>query len=216
MNKRLKISILVDDPDSWIVPYAKDLCGRLAFAHTVKLYFDAEKIPHGDILFLLGCSSIVKRDILKRNRHNLVVHESDLPRGRGFSPVAWQVLAGKNRIPVVLFEAMEDSDAGPVYLKEQIRLDGGELLQEIRLKQGMKTIEMVLRFLRKWPRIKSTPQIGKPTFYRRRYEKDDMIDPRKSTIANFNHLRIVDNEKYPAWFRYKGNRYIIKIYEAKD
>ncbi len=41
--------------------------------------------------FFLGCSKIAGPDVLNRNKYNLVVHESALPKGKGFAPVAWQI-----------------------------------------------------------------------------------------------------------------------------
>lgn len=215
MNEKLKISILLDNPHSWIVPFAQDIRQGLLEHYDVELYFKASEIPKGDILFLLGCTSIVSSEILQRNKHNLVIHESDLPKGRGWSPVSWQVLEGKNKIPVVLFEATEMLDAGPIYLKDYIELDGKELLTEIKQKQGEKTTELIYKFLKKWPNINGKPQVGEPSYYPKRTEKDDILDSEKTIIENFNHLRIVDNEKYPARFKFKGQTYILKIYKEK-
>ena len=210
----MKISILVDDPDSWIIPFAREIVARLSAVHEIDLYFNASEILEGDMLFLLGCTSIISREILQRNKHNLVVHESDLPMGKGWSPVAWQVLEGKNTIPIVLFEANEKLDAGPIYLRDYIELDGTELLPEIKQKQGKKTAALVYRFVKKWPSIRGKAQTGEATYYRKRTEMDDELDPEKTVGEHFNHLRIVDNEKYPAWFHYKGQKYIIKIFKA--
>ncbi|MGA2331274.1 MAG: formyltransferase family protein [Syntrophales bacterium] len=216
MRKALRITILVDNPDSWILPYAKQIQEALAELHYVKLCLSSWDIPEGDILFLLGCTSMVRGEILKRNKNNLVVHESDLPSGRGWSPVAWQVLEGKSLIPIVLFEATEEMDAGPIYLQDFMALDGSELLGEIRRKQAEKTAELVRRFVELWPEIQGKRQIGDPTYYARRRSIDDALDPRKSIIENFNHLRIVDNEKYPAWFEHLGRKYKIKIYSYDE
>ncbi len=76
---------------------------------------------------------------MKFNKHNLVIHESDLPKGKGWSPVTWQVLEGKDVIPITLFEAAKNVDAGDIYLQEFIHLDGSELLEEIKHKQGVYT-----------------------------------------------------------------------------
>jgi len=209
----LKISILVDNHNSWIAPYAKDICIQLSEQHDINLYFKASTVPTGDILFLVGCTTIISNIILKRNKLNLVIHESNLPKGRGWSPVSWQVIEGKNKIPIVLFEAQEEVDSGPIYMKEYIELDGTELLPEIKQKQGKKTVELIHKFLEKWPNVKGTPQIGKSSFYPKRTLEDDFLNIEKSIIDNFNHLRVVDNEKFPAWFKFKGQKYILKIYK---
>ena len=49
-------------------------------------------MSEGGILCLLGCEK--KFNALHLNTHNLVVHESDLPFGKGMSPFTWQVVEG--------------------------------------------------------------------------------------------------------------------------
>ena len=214
MSKTLKISILVDNPDSWIVPFAQDIQRRLAEQHDANLYFKASDIPEGDMLFLLGCTSIIPREILQRNKNNLVVHESDLPKGRGWSPITWQVLEGKNRIPIVVFEATEELDAGPIYLKDCIEFNGSELLPELKKKQGEKTVELALQLIDMYPNLVGTPQEGKPSVYPKRSRKDDEIDPSKSIAECFNQLRVLNNEEFPAWFSHRGHTYKLNIYKS--
>ena len=213
INENLKISILVDNPDSWIVPYAEEIVIELSKKNECELYFDSEDISEGDILFLLGCTTIIPKGVLRKNKHNFVVHESELPQGRGWSPVSWQVLEGRNSIPIVLFEAVEQIDAGPIYLRDSIELDGTELLPEIKRKQAEKTEELIFKLIDKWPDIKGRPQTGKGSYYRRRGIDDDRLDVNKTIAEQFNHLRIVDNKRYPAWFEYKGQEYYLKIYK---
>lgn len=213
--KKLKLSILCDTPDSWIVPYVKQIVERVKRPHDCCFVTKAADIETGDMLFLLGCTRIVPDDILKRNKHNFVVHESDLPAGRGFSPVSWQVLEGKSEIPIVLFEATKDVDAGAIYLKDAINLEGTELIDEIRAKQAAKTEALVMELLDRWPDITPQEQQGEPTYYRKRLVQDDCLDVHKTIAEQFNHLRIVHNDQYPAWFEYKGRKFILRIYPAE-
>jgi methionyl-tRNA formyltransferase len=215
-EERLDISILVDDPLCWIMPFAEDICRRLSKDHNAGLYLKASEVPTGDMLFLLGCTSIIPDEILRRNKHNLVVHESDLPKGRGWSPLTWQVIEGKNRIPILLFEATEELDGGAIYFKDYIELDGTELLPEIKRKQGEKTAELVYRFVESWPDALGMAQDGVPTYYKKRTEFDDELDANKTIAESFNLLRIAHNEEHPAWFRYRGKKYILKIFEKKE
>lgn len=210
----MNITVLVDDPDSWIIPYVYELRSLLPAKYTLTIVHKHNDVPQGEILFLIGCTRIVSKATLGLNKHNIVIHESNLPKGKGWSPVSWQVLEGKNSIPIVAFEATEELDAGDIYLNDYIYLDGTELYDEIKEKQGKKTIELILTFLNSYPGIKKTPQKDIPaTIYRKRTREDDEIDINKTISDNFNLLRIVNNEKYPAWFIYKGVKYMLKIYK---
>ncbi len=210
----LKITILVDNPKSWLVTYALQIQDKLSMSHDVSFCNMADNVEQGDILFLLGCTSIIKPEILKRNRYNFVVHESDLPKGRGWSPVSWQVVEGKNKIPIMLIEAAEAVDSGDIYLRDYFSLDGTELLGEIKEKQGKKTVELVLDFMKTWPDITPVSQKGSPQYYRRRTMEDNRLEIDKSISENFKYLRVADNEKFPAWFEIKGQKYILKIEKA--
>lgn len=209
----MKIQVLVDNPNSWILPYSKQLISKIydEFEIKVTLLHNHDDVEKGDLLFLLACEKIFKK--LDYNSYNLVIHESDLPRGKGWSPLTWQVLEGKKRIPITLFEAVKAVDAGEVYLQDYIELVGHELLTEIKHQQGLKTIDLILEFIRNKTKISGKAQEGESTFYAKRSPKDSALDIHKSIDEQFNLLRIVDNERYPAFFEKNGQKYIIKIYK---
>ena len=49
---------------------------------------NAADVQEGGVAFFLSCVKLTPPGVLARNHHNLVVHASALPHGRGFSPVA--------------------------------------------------------------------------------------------------------------------------------
>lgn len=210
------VQILVDNPNSWILEYAKQLSESVAskFGFETRLLSDHDEVVSGDILCLLSCQKIFKK--LDLNKHNLVVHESELPKGKGWSPLTWQILEGKNRIPITLFEAAERVDAGQIYDQAYIELSGDELLSEIKHLQGVKTIELIEKFLENVDIVEGTEQEGEETFYPKRTRKDSEIDVSKSIKEQFNLLRVCDNKRYPAFFTMNGKKYILKIYKEEN
>jgi methionyl-tRNA formyltransferase len=211
----MKISILVDK-DSWMVSYARSLMSILkGKKNTVKLYWNHEKIPRGECLVILSYEKVIPKNILSKNKRNLVVHESALPKGKGWSPLTWQILEGKNNIPITLFEATEMVDSGDIYFQDLMKFEGYELIDELRGKQGKKTIELVVKFFDEYPNIRAKKQEGEGSFYPRRKSEDSKLDINKSLKELFGKLRVVDNERYPAFFKYMGHRYIIKIYKDR-
>lgn len=52
----------------------------------------------GDILFLVSCTELVTEKIRERFRLTLVLHASDLPHGRGWSPHIWDIVNGSEEI----------------------------------------------------------------------------------------------------------------------
>jgi methionyl-tRNA formyltransferase len=186
--------------------------------HKVTFLHKAEAVPVGDILFILGFFKIVPRAVLSRNRMNLVVHESALPKGRGWSPVTWLVLEGAKAIPLTLFEAVERVDAGKIFLRDKVKLRGDELLPEIQTKVAANIMRLCERFVASYPAIlrRGVEQRGKATYYPRRKPEDSRLDPKKSIANQFNLLRTVKNDVYPAYFKLRGSTYLLKIEKKKD
>jgi methionyl-tRNA formyltransferase len=214
----MKVTFLSDN-GSWknlaIAGLARKLRRK---GHRVSCIHKAERVQSGDILFILGFFKIVPAHVLKRNKTNLVVHESALPKGRGWSPVSWLTLEGARAIPLTLFEAVEKVDAGQVYLRDKVTLKGHELMTEIHAKVADSMMRLCEKFVRHYPSIlrKGAEQRGKPTYYPRRKAEDSRLDPKKSIAAQFNLLRTVDNDSYPAFFTFKGSTYLLKIEKKKS
>ena len=210
----MNITILTDNPSSWIIPYVDQLKKNLN-AHKVSHIFNIKDIDRGDVMLILSCEKIIPEEYLNYHQSNVVIHPSKLPLGKGWSPLAWQVLENSHTIPVSLFEAVASVDSGDVYLVDYINLKGHELNDEIKHKQGLLTAKMAQNYIDNFETLIGISQEGQETFYPRRKKKDNEIDINEPLRDQFNLLRIVDNERYPAHFYKDGVEYIIKIYKAK-
>ncbi|MEX0330100.1 MAG: UDP-2,4-diacetamido-2,4,6-trideoxy-beta-L-altropyranose hydrolase [Puniceicoccaceae bacterium] len=213
LDNKLRITIATAEK-SWMNGYIEQSVKEGAFKeHEVTVVHDAAKAPPGDMLFLLSYWSIADAATLGKHTHNLVVHASDLPKGKGWSPVSWQILEGCDRITFCLFEAVDKVDAGPIYLRKVMELQGDELLDEIRAQQAAISLELCARFSAEYPYSCATgePQQGEESFYPKRSPEDSRLDPHKPIAEQFNLLRIADNEAYPAFFEYEGKTYILRV-----
>jgi methionyl-tRNA formyltransferase len=210
-----KIAILTTKR-SWFTPFAKNFVKDMIKQNMcARLFYDHNMISDEyDIVFMISYFKVVPRTFLIRHKYVLVVHESGLPKGRGWAPLFWQILKGRNRIPIVLFHATKGIDEGDIYLKDYITLHRHELHDEIRKKQAEKSVDLCFRFFSE--NIKSKKQVGKPSFYRRRTPLDSELDVNKTLKQNFNLLRIVDNDRFPAFFHHRGKKYIIKVYKSRN
>lgn len=216
-GRRLRIAVC-SDQKSWLNSSIPELLLRwVADGHEVCWAHNATQLEAGDLCFYLSYGRIVKRNLLVRFTHNLVVHESNLPQGRGWSPVTWQILEGADEIPVTLLEAAADVDSGAIYAREKIRLNGGELIHELRAAQSAATLKLCRDFVENYPQSASKYRLqhGEPSYYPRRLPKDSEIDPRKSINELFNLFRVVDNDRYPAWFERSGELYKLRIEKRK-
>jgi len=208
----MRVHLLVDNRNSWIRAYALQWADELRGRGYDAVFGDCfDSLEEGEILFLLGCEMVLSDAQLKKHQCNLVVHESALPEGRGWSPLTWQILEGKREIHICLFEALEAVDTGPVYEQTVIVTEGHELIDELRRKQAQATWDLILRFLGKWPNVTGEMRAGKGKPYPRRTAEDSRLVLEKSLKDQFDLLRVVDNERYPAFFDHMGHRYVVKV-----
>ena len=162
-----KVSILLDPNNNWLNNYIS----RESFLeknYSIDIFEDEKKISGYDLVFVLGYTKILEDKFLSRNKLVMVIHESNLPKGRGFSPIQWQILEGVENIKVCLIEAKNKVDSGDIFETEEINLDGTELYDEIRFAQAAATIKLINKFLKKYPIFQREPQKGNPTYYRKR------------------------------------------------
>lgn len=195
------------DKDTWLNRgLAGLLIDLLAAGHVVNWTHNADKAPASDFCFYLSYGRIVGADTLARHAHNIVVHESALPRGRGWSPLTWQVLEGATSIPVRLFEAAVKVDSGPVYLEDTIMLRGDELVDDLRRLQADATIRLCHQFAAEYPEVlsRARAQSGEATYYQRRRPEDAQLNLDRTLREQTNLLRVSDNDRYPAWIDLNG------------
>lgn len=209
--------MILSDEKSWINEYIPDLAEEWeAQGHSVRWAHDVGQAGDGDFCFCLGLGQMVPRAVRQQFQHMLVVHESNLPKGRGWSPLTWQILDGANQIPVTLIEATDDVDSGPVYAQRWIALEGHELIDELRAAQAEATHALCRAFVDDYPdsAAQGREQIGEATYYPRRRPADSELDPHSSLAEQFNQLRVADNRRYPAFFECRGQRYVLQIGRA--
>lgn len=136
---------LLSDRGSWLNRYLPELIQALwERGHAVRWIHHPAQLAAGEVCLLLSCGRLLSAEQLALHRHNLVVHESALPQGQGWSPMTWQILEGASTIPITLFEAVADLDAGPIDLQRQIDLQGHELVEEWRGLQAQATLGLCL------------------------------------------------------------------------
>jgi len=206
------INLLCDNKKSWFWRYSENFKRDLEkLNHKVNICTVENELIKADVSAFISCIRLVSNEGLKKSTSNIVCHPSDLPAGKGSSPIAWELLKGANELTFTLFEAVEGVDSGPIYDKLKVKLSGHELNDEIKKIQAITTFEMILNYINSFPSVSSYQQVGKETFYKKRTPQDCELDINNSIKDQFNLLRIVDNDNYPAFFIYKNYKYTIKI-----
>jgi len=214
----MNISILCTDPSH---PVIDSLIGWTKVTtrkgHRAELIFDKMELKGGDILFLVSCSQIITDTERKKYKTTLVLHASDLPKGRGWSPHIWQLLDGENEITVSLLEASDPVDTGAIWLKTRFKLEGHELLPEINEKLFKAELFLMTKAVEEYGIIIPTEQGDDGcSYFTKRTPSNSQLDPNRTIAEQFDLLRVVDSNRYPAFFDYRGKRYLIKIEKLSD
>lgn len=172
----------------------------------------------GDLLFLVSCTEIVSEAVRQKYTHTLVIHASDLPEGRGWSPHIWDILNGKNEIVVCLLAATDKVDRGDVWHKIRCKIPKHYLYSDIIDVVNGAHLELMDFAIQNYKTIVPTPQPKniEPTYHPRRTPLDSMVSPNKTIVELFDQLRVCDAKRFPAFFEMDGKKFKISIGHYDD
>src|SRR4029077_10624843 len=74
-----------------------------------------------DVVFCLGWRTLIPMEVLDcAPSGGIAVHDSLLPRLRGFAPTNWGLVLGHDQLGATLFQLTDSVDAGDIYFQEAI------------------------------------------------------------------------------------------------
>lgn len=212
----MKVSILCSDAQHPVYSYLEEWKYTNEKYNDIELVTAKELIKGGDVLFLISCQEIIDIDIRRLYKKVLVIHASDLPSGRGWSPHVWQILEGKSEITISLLEAGDKVDSGDIWKKLKIHVQPHELFDEINDKIFNAEIELMSFAVKNFYHVKPVKQDhSKATYYSKRKPEDSKIDPNSTISEQFDLLRVSDTDRYPAYFEHRGYCYSLIIKKVK-
>jgi methionyl-tRNA formyltransferase len=158
-----------------------------------KLNYKNIKSLNPKYIFFPHWSFKVKASIYK-NFECINFHETNLPYGRGGSPIQNLIIRGKKNTVVCALKMTKDFDSGPIYLKRKLSLNGSA--EEIFERASKIYLEMIKKIMKQ--KIIPKKQSGKPVYFKRRTPKESEITGKIKKINDlFNHIRMLDADGYP-------------------
>ena len=127
-------------------------------------------------------------------------HASDVPYGRGGSPIQNLIARGHCETMLSALRMVEELDAGPVYLKRPLSLEGRG--QEIFDRMPDMVWEMISSIVSEEPI--ATPQQGTGVIFPRRMPHQSILPTSSSLCELYDHIRMLDVETYPRAFLLHG------------
>lgn len=180
--------------------------------HQINLIRRKKDLPGGDVLFLISCSEIVEEKERFKYKKSLVIHASNLPKGRGWSPHIWEIINGADFVTLSLLEAEDKVDSGKIWKKKKVFIPKDFLWDEINSSIFEAEIELMDYAIDNFNIVEPVCQDDETaTYYERRKPEDSQLDIQKSISEQFDKIRVCDPNRFPAFFEINGFKYSIKL-----
>lgn len=172
-------------PGRWLLVQSPDeLTLELVHAQQPRYIFFphwSERVPQ-DILDVAEC---------------ICFHETNLPYGRGGSPVQNLIVRGHKDTVICALRMVEELDAGPVYCRETLSLEGSA--QDIFERSAHIIASMIGKIICEQPMPEA--QQGEALVFKRRKPEQSKINTEINSIDDlYDHIRMLDAESYPRAF----------------
>lgn len=210
-------NILIVSEKSWnkeLVSYLQSTMPQYAFyLISQKEDFTVERIDSISPvkIFIPHWSYIIPSAIFERYEC-IVFHMTDLPYGRGGSPLQNLIVRGLTATKLSALRVEAGLDTGPVYLKMDLSLSG--TAEEIFVRANKLVGKMIVEIIQN--NLQSVPQEGDPVIFKRRKPEQSDMSGLEKLEEIFDYIRMLDADGYPhayiekGEFRYEFTRASIK------
>tara|TARA_B100000989_G_C19463914_1_gene437414 strand:- start:373 stop:1074 length:702 start_codon:yes stop_codon:yes gene_type:complete len=120
-------------------------------------------------------------------------HMTDLPYGRGGSPLQNLILKGFKNTKLSAHRMTDKIDAGDIYLKKNLSLKGSA--KSIYVRSTKLSLQMIVHIINN--KIYPKKQKGKAVYFKRRNPKQSKLNFREDLELIYNKIRMLDAPGYP-------------------
>lgn len=184
-------------------PWHKELFKEIGkeFAHYDWIFlskqeeFTVENISRIDPgkIFIPHWSYIIPSSIFEKY-DCIVFHMTDLPFGRGGSPLQNLVTKGFQETKISALKVERGLDTGPIYLKRPLTLCG--TAKEIFLRSNSIIGQMISEIISQ--ELQPSPQEGEVVEFKRRKPEDGKMNDLDQLSKMYDFIRMLDCEGYPS------------------
>ncbi|CAL66983.1 formyltransferase family protein [Christiangramia forsetii] len=143
-------------------------------------------------IFIPHWSYIIPAKIFE-NFECVVFHMTDLPYGRGGSPLQNLIVRGHTHTKISALKVEEGLDTGPIYLKKDLQLLG--TAQEIFIRTTTIVEKMIGEIIEN--DLSPIKQDGEIVEFKRRKPKDGNMADLQQVLEIYDHIRMLDCDGYP-------------------
>lgn len=175
-----------------------------------ELTFDQVKEFNPRYIFFPHWSWIIPKDIYE-NFECVVFHMTDLPFGRGGSPLQNLIERGIYQTKISAIRVVEELDGGPIYLKRDLNLQGSAS-QIFKRASQIIFADMIPYIIRSEP--VPVPQKGEVVVFQRRTPEQSNVAGMSNLTKVYDYIRMLDAEGYPLGFIETDNLKV-EFFDAK-
>ena len=149
-------------------------------------------------IFFPHWSWIIPEEIYN-NYDCVVFHSTDLPFGRGGSPLQNLIVRGIYNTKISAIKVCSGVDTGPVYMKEPIDISEGSADDIFKRISDIVFMKMIPKFLMN--DLVPKQQVVEVVSFRRRTPEQSEIPEGLSQRQLYDYIRMLDGEGYPMAFK---------------
>ena len=208
-NKKKMINIIICTLKSWNISNGEKLKEKYYDKYNICIVSkkdelkDAVKDLKPKYIFFPHWSYIIPKEIYE-NYNCIVFHMTDLPYGRGGSPLQNLIVRGFEKTKISAIRVIEQIDAGPIYIKEDLSLIGSA--EDIFNRASDIIFNKMIPFIIEND-IVPTEQKGNVVTFKRRKPEQSELNANMSQRELYDYIRMLDAEGYPkafiVWGKYK-------------
>jgi methionyl-tRNA formyltransferase len=155
-------------------------------------------------VFFPHWSWIIPREIFERF-HCVVFHMTDLPFGRGGSPLQNLLVRGIYETQISAIAVEDGVDTGPVYMKRPFQISTGSA-EDIFRRGSVIVYDMITGIVLNNPT--PTAQTGEPVHFMRRKPNESQLPDDINGRRLYDFIRMLDAPGYPrAYIKHGDTRY---------
>ena len=148
-----------------------------------------------EFIFFPHWSYIISPAIFN-NFECIIFHMTDLPFGRGGSPLQNLISRGIYQTQISALKCEEGIDSGPIYLKKPLLLQGRA--EDIYQKANLVIEDMIVEIIQN--KITPIPQDGEIVSFKRRKPEEGNLATLDKLVKVYDYIRMLDANNYPNAF----------------
>lgn len=215
MAKNMKTKIVIATIKPWNIKNAQkfkeefsDFVDLILITKKEDLNFEDLRKINPKYVFFPHWSWIIPKEV-HQNFECIVFHMTDLPYGRGGSPLQNLIANRVYDTKISAIKVEDGLDTGDVYLKEPFYIGLGSAAEIFQKISDIVFFKMIPFILTNNPKPKK--QVGQPVcFKRRKSEQSDILKNRFYSFNDFyDFIRMLDADSYPKAFIKIGKHKIL-------